>query len=586
MTAPGSQPTAGVRVGRAPRRHRLEFRVLGGLEVDADDAPLDIGTPKQQAVLATLLLGRLETIPTSRLVESVWLDPPSAANANLRRYLTDLRRLLRLPNEPDSRLFSVPGGYRLTVLPGELDLERFEVLASQGEQALHDGHPAAAADAFGVALRLWRGRALDGLERGPRLETKVARLEKQRLTLAEKWTQIRLDLGDHASLPTDLRGLIADHPLCERLWVQLMITLCRSGRPAEALAAYDQVRELLAGQPGGAPGSELRQIHEQILRCEPPLFGPNGTTPSTGASTAPAALTRTAPEPSSAPCRLPSAAADFCGRAAERAWIRRRLDGGGVGLGPTIVAIDGAAGIGKSALALRCAHDRADRFPDGRLYVDLQAGTPGLRPLEPIEVLDRLLRCLGVASRDIPAEEAEAAAMFRSQVADQRVLIVLDDAASAAQVRPLLPGGSGCAAVITCDSVLTGLTEAVNLHLGPLSRPDAVALLERSAGAARVAADPIAAHRLVELCGRLPQALRIAGMRLTAAPDLPIAELADRVAAAHDHSGGPTPADPYIRTSLGECYQRLSHAPLPGVEANLPDGHARSRGDPDTTGGL
>ncbi|GAA3733981.1 BTAD domain-containing putative transcriptional regulator [Plantactinospora mayteni] len=522
----------------------MEFRVLGRPDVYYEGESLDIGTPKQRTVLGALLLSTNEALSTERLMDSVWWQPPAAAGANLRLYLAGLRRVLQVPGEGGSRLCTVrAGGYQINVYPGELDLERFDRLADEGERALRAGRLPAAADCLERALRLWRGRALDGVAYGPALQATVLRLEERRLAVAEQWAQARLALGQPESVVSELRALVKEHPLRERLCVHLMVALCRAGRPGEALAAYAELCALLASELGADPGPELRRLHERILRGDDSLA--SGTSSGQAVPAAP-------------PRQLPAGSTELCGRADELAWLARTLRGAGVGDGPVVIAVDGVAGVGKSALALKVARECASWFPDGQVYVDLRGATPGLEPLRPVEVLGRFLRTFGVRPSAVPDDEAEAAALFRSVVAQHRVLVLLDDAASLAQVRPLLPGGAGCAAVVTSRRVLTGLAEAVRLPLDLLSPGHAVSLLEQLAGTPRVRADPAGAARLAALCGHLPLALRIAGARLAARPGSPVAELADRLAAAQHRLDELAVADLAVRASLDLTYRGLT----------------------------
>ncbi|MEN3613145.1 BTAD domain-containing putative transcriptional regulator [Plantactinospora sp. ZYX-F-223] len=521
----------------------MEFRVLGRPDVSHGGERLDVGAPKQRTVLAALLLSTNEALSTEHLMDSVWWKPPAAAGANLRVYLAGLRRVLQVPGEQGSRLHTLrAGGYQLSVHPGELDLDRFNELADQGEEALRVGQLPAAADRLEQALRLWRGRALDGIAYGPALQAIVLRVEERRLSVAEQWAQTRLDLGQPENVITELRALVKEHPLRERLWEQLMLALYRSGRFGEALRTYADLRVLLARELGIDPGPKLRRLHKRILYDSDSLRGA-----ASGGQGRPAA----------APAQLPACPRPLHGRDAELAWLSATLKGGAHG-GPVVVAIDGIAGVGKSALALAAAHECASTFPDGQLYVNLHGATPGHEPLRPIEVLGRFLRTLGVRPTAVPEEEAEAAALFRSLVARRRMLVVLDDAASLAQVRPLLPGGSGCAALVTSRAVLAGLAEAVRLPLGLLSPADAVSLLEHFAGLARVTADPAGAARLAALCGYLPLALRIACARLAARSGWPVAELADRLEAAQHRLDELAVADFAVRASLDLTFRGLT----------------------------
>jgi DNA-binding SARP family transcriptional activator len=250
----------------------LEFRILGQPEVYCDGVRLDPGPPRQQSVLAALLLHRDETICTARLAEAVWWQPPRAAAANLRVYLAGIRRLLREPDGRGSRVQTVRGGgYRLRVLSGELDLDRFGDLATAGDQALRDGHLAVAADRLERAVRMWRGRALGATDYGPGVGQQITQLEERRLAVTERWARTRLALGHGEDLIADLRGLVVDHPLREPLWACLILALHSTGRAAEALAAYADARTVLADELGADPGPELRRLYGQVLRGEDPV---------------------------------------------------------------------------------------------------------------------------------------------------------------------------------------------------------------------------------------------------------------------------------------------------------------------------
>jgi DNA-binding SARP family transcriptional activator len=245
----------------------VEFRVLGRLDVSHDGERLDVGASKQRAVLAALLVSPNEPISSDRLMESVWWTRPSAAGSNLRMYLSGLRRALRVPGEGGSRLRTLRAGrYQLCVEPGELDLDLFNGLVEQGEHALRTGRKPAAADCLERALRLWSGRTLDGVTGGPGLQAKMTLLEERRIGIAERWARLRLEMGQAEEIVGELRALVGEHPLRERLWGYLMVALCRSGRPGEALAAYALLRTGLATELGVDPGPELQRLHQQILR--------------------------------------------------------------------------------------------------------------------------------------------------------------------------------------------------------------------------------------------------------------------------------------------------------------------------------
>jgi DNA-binding SARP family transcriptional activator len=254
----------------------VEFRVLGPVEVYQDGTCLDVGAAKQRTVLAALLVNANEPVSRDRLVRSVWRDPPAAAGSNLRQYLAGLRRVLELPGEPASRLQTVRAvGYQLRVLPGELDLEQFNRLADRGKRRSREGQLPEAVNCLERALGMWRGRTLDGVAGGHVLEAQVTLLEERRLAVAHQWARLAMQLAKPEQVAVQLHALAREYPLRERLWGQLMIALCRSGRPAEALAAYAELRTTLAAELGTDPGPELRRLHNQILRQDDSL-APSG----------------------------------------------------------------------------------------------------------------------------------------------------------------------------------------------------------------------------------------------------------------------------------------------------------------------
>ncbi|MFI7426739.1 BTAD domain-containing putative transcriptional regulator [Micromonospora sp. NPDC049836] len=531
----------------------LTFEVLGRPRVCRDGAALELGTPKQRVVLAALLLNPHRPLSTAQLVESIWWHPPSAAVPNVRLYLAGLRRALHLPGESESRLRTErAGGYRLRIEPGELDVHRLATLTDAGDQALRDGRLPVAAEQLGRALRLWRGRTLDGMTYGPAIEANVRALDEARLRVAEKWARIQLDLGRPEETVPELRALVAENPVRERLWMRLITALHQAGEPGAALAAYAELRKVLATELGVEPAPDLRVLHQRILRSE--AQGHTGyderplrATPAGGARGRAPAVSR--------PRQLPGARGELHGRDRELAQLRRLL-AEVVDRGPVVVTIDGVAGVGKSALAVAAAA-AAPGFPDGQLYVDLQGATPGLEPLRPVDVLGRFLRALGVPAARVPDEEAEAAALFRSTVARRRVVVVLDNAVSPAQVRSLLPGGRGCAAVVTSRRGLPEMAVADRIRLATLPPDASVAVLRQFAGPDRVAADADAARRLAELCGHLPLALQVAGARLAARPDWPVAHLADRLAAARRRLDELAVGDIAVRSSIELTYKSL-----------------------------
>ncbi|MBB5958624.1 DNA-binding SARP family transcriptional activator [Saccharothrix tamanrassetensis] len=475
----------------------MEFRILGPFEVRDRGAAVALGGSRQRAVLAALLLRANETAGIGYLAESVWDAPPATPASNLRTYVAGLRQRLG-----PSRLVTRSGGYALVVGEGELDLMEFERLSAAGDRALHGGDLAAAADLFDRALRLWRGGALEGHAAGPVLRSELARLEEQRLAVVERHVNVRLELGQHADLVGELRKLVADHPLREESWGQLMLALYRSGRRADALNAYQQVYRMLDTDLGVAPGQALRELHGVLLADAPvPQRVPTDHRPR----------------------QLPPEADHYTGRDGALDELSGLVGRESAVL--PVVTVTGCPGVGKTAFAIRAGHRLATSFPHGQLFVDLRGADR--RPRRPEEVLARFLRDLGVAGVDVPSRAEERAGMFRDRLAGRRVLLVLDNAASEDQVRPLLPGHPGCCVLITSRSRLTGLDTCKRIRLSALAPADSARLLGKLVGDEAV--ERGAARRITELCGGLPLALRIVGTKLRSLPHLTADALALRL---------------------------------------------------------
>ncbi|MGN9844535.1 BTAD domain-containing putative transcriptional regulator [Nonomuraea sp. H19] len=489
----------------------MHFKILGPIEVRTSHGkPIALGRRKQRVLLAALLLNTGKAIPSQRMLDWLWGErAPATAESNLYTYISALRKVLGVP----SRIEAGSNGYVLRVAPGEIDVTLFEDLAAQGQRALSEGRHDVALERLTRAIGLWRAESvLEGLPLPAPLRGEAARLERLRATVVNASLEARLALGQHGEMLADLESLTCRDPLNERLLAQLMLALYRSGHRAGALAVYQGAREMLAAELGIDPGPDLIRMHQRILADDPTLAPPR------------AGAVRRA----FAPAELPMDSSAFTGRAAEIARLQTALTSAGPGA-TTISAITGAAGVGKSALAVHVAHQVADRFPDGRLYVDLHGSTPDIAPLNPADVLARLLRSLGddTAGR---LDVDEAAARFRSLTDGRHLLLLLDNARDAAQVRPLLPASPTCRVLITTRRMLTSLDAVSHLRLGVMAEDETSTLLGRLIGEERVAADRRAARAIVRLCGGLPLAVRIAGARLIARPGLSLRALADRLA--------------------------------------------------------
>ncbi|SDY90931.1 DNA-binding transcriptional activator of the SARP family [Amycolatopsis xylanica] len=504
----------------------LALRLLGPVEAVIDGAPADLGHPRQRCVLAVLLANANTLVTVDALIDKVWgQDPPASVRNTLYAHIARLRRALAGTDE--IRIGKRSGGYLAEVDPGAVDILRFRKLVASA-RGLDDDE---ASKVLSEALSLWRGTPLADIS-GPWVaETRPA--------LDAEWSAAVLDrnaaelrLGRHAEVLADVRALLVTRPLDERLAAQLMLAAYRTGSPADALECFHDIRLRLAEELGVDPSLELRELHGKILRNDPTLDAPSA-----------AAAVR-------APAELPPDVADFTDRQAEVDRLCELL-----ALGKAPVAINGPGGVGKSALAVHVAHRLAGRFPDGQLYVDLQGATAGLEPLAPAEVLDRWLHTLGGDATRVPLGVGEAATRFRSLVAGRRLLIVLDNAATAAQVKPLLP--AGCAVLITSRVVLATLAGVTHLDLDVLSQDGAVALLGRLAGADRIEADPDQAAAVARLCGYLPLAVRIAGARLAARRTWTMSMLAERLADQHRRLDELQVADLAVRASFTVGYQDL-----------------------------
>jgi DNA-binding SARP family transcriptional activator/tetratricopeptide (TPR) repeat protein len=501
----------------------VRFHILGPLEVWDGGRPVAVGGPQQRAVLALLLVYANQVVSADRLADHLWGEhAPPTARSLVQGCIAGLRRALR--SGGDQWLLTRPPGYVLRIPPGALDLDGFEELIDAADEASGEGSTSALEKASALlreALSLWRGPALDGITLEA-CRAEASRLEERRLTVLERRIDIDLRLGLHWGLVGELQNLVRDHPLRERLWAQLMTALHRADRRADALDAYRTVRRALVDGLGVEPGATLQQLHRAILSgAEPP---PAYRRPEP----VPVPEPVVAPVGWAVPAQLPATVSAFTGRERHLKRLDELLsaDHSGQARAVAIGVICGTAGVGKTALAVQWAHRTAEQFGDGQLYVNLRgyATTPALRP---IEALAGFLQALGVPAEQVPAEPEQAAAMYRTVLAGRKMLVVLDNAQSAEQVRPLLPGGAGCVVLITSRDKLGGLVAregAEHLTLDVLAADEADTLLARVRGRDRVAAEPAAVATLARLCAFLPLALRIAAANLTLHPKRTVAE--------------------------------------------------------------
>ncbi len=491
----------------------VEFRVLGGLEIRAAGQRVGVGHARQATVLAVLLLDLGRAISAEQLIDRVWgAAPPPSVRSVLHGYVARLRAALAAAGDPEVALARRSGGYLLDADPDQVDLYRFRRLVAEAGAAGAD-QPAAAL--LRSALRLWRGPVLAGLD-SPWLRGMRTTLEMQRIGAVLDLGDIAMRQGQHASLASQLAGEAAVYPADERLICQLMLALYRSGRAAEAMVWFEQTRRRLAEELGADPGPELQALHQRMQRSDPSLAAPGRPGPR----------------------ELPADVSAFTGRATELTELDQLLttpgetaaDAGGTATA-VITAVSGTAGVGKTALAVHWAHRATRHFPDGQLYVNLRGYDPD-RPVPAADALAGFLRALGVAGQDIPVGEGERAARYRSLLAGRRILVLADNAAEAAQVRPLLPASPGCAVLVTSRDSLASLVAregARRLELDLLSQQEAITLLTTLIGV-RAGADPGAVAALATRCARLPLALRVAAEIAGVRPDVSLAELAGELA--------------------------------------------------------
>ncbi|MEV0893984.1 BTAD domain-containing putative transcriptional regulator [Promicromonospora sp. NPDC050262] len=502
--------------------------VLGPFAVVVDGEEVRL-TGRLRALLAALAVGAGEPVPVERLVDVVWGEElPESPQRSLQVLVRRLRTVLG-----DAAVETVPGGYRLAVPAGRVDVRSFVGLV----QVRHAEDPAAERRRLADALGLWRGAPFDGVGSAALHAVEAPLLEEQHLTALAR--RIEIDLagpgdgpGDDGALVAELRDLTDRHPLQERFWAHLMTALVRDGRPAEALDAYTRLERTLADELGIGPGEAVRRLHREIA-------GEGADDP-----------------PGWVPRQLPLGPLAFSGRAGALATLDELLADDGA---PRVAVLDGAGGVGKTATALHWAHRVAGQFPDGQLYANLRGFDPASAPVSPGSVVRGFLDALGVAKGRVPASEDARLALYRSVVAGRRLLVVLDNARDADQVAPLLPGSGPGVTVVTSRATLSG-PGAARVALGTLTAAEGFDLLALRVGAERCAAEPEAARRIVGRCAGLPLAVVIAAARVLARPAFPLSAVADELAdgGARLDALGDDDAMADVRSVFATSYRALS----------------------------
>jgi DNA-binding SARP family transcriptional activator/tetratricopeptide (TPR) repeat protein len=514
----------------------LRFTVLGPVQVLVDGEPVTIGSPGARALLLLLVLHANQVVSVDRIVDGMWGDdPPATARTIVHGYVSRLRRVLE-PHAEGAQLLTQAPGYELRVDESRVDLFEARRLwdAARGQSS------ARRAELLRGAVGLWRGP----IPVNPPTDAVAVELSELRLVIIAERIEADLELGRHAELIGELRNLVREHPFDEVLVGQLIRALYRSGQRADALETYRMFQRRVADELGIDPGPQLRALHESLLRDDPTLREPDPVTV--------------------VPAQLPPAASAFTGRDRELAWLNQLADDQDA-VATTVAVIIGAAGVGKSALAVTWGHQVVRRFPDGVLFAGLRGFDPNRPPLAAADVLPRFLLALGVRPAELPEEPDEQGALYRSLLAARRVLVVLDDARDSEHVRPLLPGGSGSLVLVTSRRRLDGLVARSGARLLPLETLAAGPATRLIANAAEVAGVPITGRQaadLARLCDHLPLALRVVAARLAVQPgravESLVLELSDertRLAALDLED-----ADTSVRAALDISYRGLHPA--------------------------
>jgi len=594
----------------------MRFRILGPLEVLSPDGWTAIGAPKWRSLLACLLVRPSQLVPTDLLIDELWGEsPPKRANNLVSIYVHRLRKVIG-DTEGRVLVYRAPG-YLMRLAPGDLDLQAFESQVVDGRNALAAGDLQAAAMLLSDALSLWRGPLLADVPPSPLLATQADRAAELWLAATELRIEADLACGRAAQVVPELRGLVAEHPMRERLWLLLMRALEDDGRRAEALEVFAQAQEVIADELGVDPGADLQRFHRDLLAADassatarpaaaprpvrqvghaapqdvrserdaqavggvPALRAQPASAPDADAddqapgtiaigtiaeqSSAAAAQPVAAPAPATAPAKarpaqLPADIGDFTGRETHVEHLSALLLSGNAASSPgavRIAVVNGAAGLGKTALAVHAAHQVSAQFPDGQLYVDLLGASA--QPAAPGEVLARFLRDLGVEGDKVPARDDERAALYRTTLTGRRMLILLDNAKDSAQIRPLLPGSSSCAVLVTTRNRTSDLASTRFFDLNVLEDPEALALFSRIVGEERAEAEPDATAEVLVACAGLPLAIRICAARLAARQRWKIATLAGRLRNQHKRLDEMKAGDLAVRASFQVSYDSI-----------------------------
>ncbi len=555
----------------------VHLRLLGPVEFAERGRAREVGPPQRRAVLAALAVDTAMPVAADLLIQRVWgTDPPDGARRALHAHIARIRRLCETTGDADNvrfRLVRRSGGYLLEADPDRVDILRFRHLVNQAREAGRSDKERMSL--LSEALGLWRGEPLAGLSGQWAARVREA-WRRQHVDAAVEWAQLELRAGGTVTVTGLLSDLLGEYPMAEPLTEVLMRALHAADRDAEALGCYAALRQRLAEELGSDPGPGLQAVHQAILRGTLPQHSPRPThhgtdEPATAAQSPAPATTSAVPAhgehfwgpAGGVPAQLPMGVRGFTGRQEELAYLDGVLASAADQPSAVVIsAVSGTAGVGKTALAVHWARTAQGAFPDGQLYVNLRGFAPGGPAMSPAEAVRGFLDALGVEPSRIPARLDAQAGLYRSLLTGRRMLVVLDNARDAEQVRPLLPGAPGCMALATSRRQLTGLAAAEGAHLltlGLLSRAEALDLLTTRLGPHRTAADPAAITEIIDRCAGLPLALAIVAARAAAQPGLPLARLAQELRLAESRLDALDGGDPAsrIRAVFSWSYRAL-----------------------------
>ena len=520
----------GAEAGAGPGDAFLRVDVLGPLAVRRGHAAITVASPMVRKLLCLLAMQPGREVGFEEIIDTLWeRQPPRTCRQLVHTYVGGLRKLLD-DGAPDSVVPRTAQGYRLVMEAGQSDAAEFSDLVTRAGRAATDGAGLSAWQLYAEAVNCWRGPLLAGAGAWVQVHPVAIALAGRRTAAVLAWAELGLSLGKYGPLVPALRALSVEQPLHEGVAARLMLALAGAGQQAEALAAYQDVRDRLSDELGVDPGPEITSAHLRVLRGQLP-----GAGLTTGA----------VPHVSEPPAQLPMECAGFTGRAGELRTLDRILGAEGAAKTAPVAVVTGMGGVGKTALAVRWAWRHRDRYPDGQLYADLR-GHAITGPVRPLEVLTGFLAALGETAERIPVDEGQGAALLRTRLEGKRILLLLDNALDARQVRPLLPAAPGCAAIVTARDRMTGLSArdgAVAVVVRPLPDDEAAALLVASMGERGGGEPPAVVAELAGLCAHLPLALRIAAANLAARPGYRLADYVAALAAGDRLTGLEVPED-------------------------------------------